>query len=152
MRTLPASEQFHQHDDIGVAAAQRGMDRVVVALPGIDAASGRDFRPAHIEGPAGMAAPFRSPLPGAAGPAALHQQPFLVRRRPERLGKFVRNRARHSFRQVAHSAASAPNTELLTGVTIGPEPTTEISAPSTWLGERPRIWRTASIFNSSPCM
>jgi hypothetical protein len=42
--------------------------------------------------------------------------------------------------------------ELDTGWTIGPETTMDILAFGTWQGLVPRIWRTASMINSRPCM
>ena len=40
----------------------------------------------------------------------------------------------------------------LTGVTIGPELTSDSSTSGTWLVEVPRTCRTASMMSSRPCM
>ena len=105
-----------------------------------------------------MADTFRPPLEGAALLAALDQklatargvplgfvEPVILRHRNRQAGRKV-------SRQKAHSVASVPKIMLETGVTMGPEITIETSALGTCAVEAPRIWRTASICNSNPCM
>ena len=62
------------------------------------------------------------------------------------VGKIGRRRC------VVHSVAPEPRRRLLAGVTIGPPITIATSFRLTWLADWPRIWRTASITNSKPCM
>src|ERR1700704_31803 len=134
------------------------MHRMPGPLPAIDAAPARHSVPVHVEGQALVADPFRSPLEGAAGLAALDQklalaggvpvglvQPVILRHRNRQSGRKI-------GRQIAHSAASVPRIMLETGVTMGPEITIDTSASGTCAVDWPRNWRTASTCSSRPCM
>src|SRR5258708_25997767 len=125
---------------------ERRMHRMPRPLPAIDAALARHLVPVEVERQAFVADPFRSPLEGAAGAAALNQQLAAPRGVPVGLVETVvlGNRDWQAAGQVTHSVASAPRIMLETGVTIGPEITIETSASGTWLVDWPRSCRTAS--------
>ena len=132
------------------------MHRVPDAFVAVDAADERHLVEREILAMALVADPFGTPLPGTAVAAVLHDQAFLGDGLPVRRIETVR-RGR-GLRQagvqvrIAHRVASEPKMDELTGVTMGPETTSETSTPSTWLGDVPRIWRTASMLSSRPCM
>src|SRR5215204_3101180 len=130
------------------------MHRMPRPLPAVDAALARDLVPVDLERQALVADPLRPPLECAALPAPLDQKLAAARGVPVGLVEAVilRHRNRQPVRQVGHSVASVPKIMLETGVTMGPEITIETSALGTCAVEAPRIWRTASICSSSPCM
>src|SRR5262245_15204711 len=118
-------------------SAQRGMDRMVCALPRVDRAARLDRRPLEVEREAAVADPLRSPLPDTTRAASLHAK--LARPRALPVGDVqaigLRHRPRHRDRQViggcAHRTSSVPIRMLDTGVTIGPEITMATRAPPT---------------------
>ena len=148
--------KLHQYDDVRALLVERGMHRVPDALVAVDAPNQRHLVEREILAVAPMADPLRAPLPSTAVAAVLQDQALLGHGLPIRGVEAVR-RGR-GLRQagvqvrIAHKVASEPKMDELTGVTMGPETTNETSTPSTWLGDVPRIWRTASMLSSRPCM
>src|SRR5271155_645062 len=113
------------------------MRRMPHALPAIDAAAARHAMPSDVERVALVTNPFGAELKGPAGIAFLHDQLVTLRRFPEfaiesfahRLGR------RHSGRQIGFRFDShrgyLRRIRSLTGATIGPDTTIEISASFT---------------------
>src|SRR5262249_4675647 len=73
------------HHDVGAVILEGGVHGVPRTLPAVDDAPPLDALPAHVEGQAGVADPFRPPLPRVAAPAALDHQLTATRPLPVRL-------------------------------------------------------------------
>src|SRR5215510_15131257 len=71
---VPGPGQLDEHHDVGAVVFEGGMHGMPRALPAIDDAPPLDALPAHVEREAGVADPFRPPLPRVATPAALDHQ------------------------------------------------------------------------------
>ncbi len=127
--------QFHQHDDVCSLLSEGRMDRMPYALVAVDDALGRSFLEAEVKGAASVAAPFRAPLPATTPIAALKQEAIGLQTLPVGLVQPVwrSDWRREAWVQIgAHSVASFPKTQVLTGVTIGPAIIIDTSASSIW--------------------
>ena len=152
--------ELHQRDDVRSLFVQRRMHRMPNALVAVDARRLRHLLEGQIIAVALMANPLGAPLPSATATATLHHQATFRCRLP--IGRIEAVRRGYRFRQAgiqigfvlgsAHNVASEPKMLELTGVTIGPDTTIETSTSCTGFGDVPRICRTASMFNSKPCM
>src|SRR5215475_16001757 len=97
--------QLDEHHDVGAVILEGGVHRMPRTLPAVDDAPPLDALPAHVEGQAGVADPFRPPLPRVAAPAALDHQLTATRPLPVRLVEAVglRHGRGHPSRQVVLS-------------------------------------------------
>ena len=170
--------QFDEHDDVGELLLQRRMDRVPGPLPAEDAGAAGDLHVAEVPRVTGVAEELRAPLEDVALVAALDDEFVAASRLPVLFGKpfgiwrglrqangqvvvagaggWGRSDGRTALGggvRVTHGLASRLRMRLLTGWTIGPEVTMEmLTSFSSWQGAVPRIWRTASVISSRPCM
>lgn len=145
---------FNQHNDVGALRFECGMDRMPDPLMAVEAAFRWYFDVVIVEAQATVTDPFRAPLKAMTGTAALQQQTASSQTIPKRPIEIGGKRYRQTGVEVgfAHSVASLPKMQLLTGVTIGPEITIETSARGTCAVEVLRIWRTASMLRPRPCI
>src|SRR5579862_3669630 len=113
--------------------------------------------PSDVERVALVADPFGTELKRRALIATLHDEFMAPRGVPEFAIEAVVHRGRrgHPCREISFRfshRAYLRRIRSLTGATIGPDTTIEISASLTWHVDVPRTWRAASIISSSPCM
>src|SRR5208282_388332 len=148
---------------MGTGIFEGGMGGMPDALPTVDSPARRYALPSGLEGLALVANPFGRELKGSAFGASLHDQLVAARRFIELTIDAIvcGDRNRYSGWQIRFrgSVLFAHRTSLyrckiksLTGATIGPDTTSDISASLTWQVEVPRTWRAASMINSRPCM
>src|SRR5215831_19975702 len=81
---IAGAGQLDEHHDVGAVILEGRMHGMPRTLPAIDDASSLDALPAHVEREAGVADPFRPPLPRVATPAALGHQLAATRAVPVR--------------------------------------------------------------------